>query len=55
MRCRRKFMAFEVSRDTEQPKIKNDGMKYEGPRFRAECRLAGKLWGSPKPSPPTIL
>src|SRR5258708_18776121 len=37
------FMAFEVSRDTEQPKIPNDGMKYEGLRFRAECRLAGKL------------
>jgi hypothetical protein len=38
-------MAFEVSRDTEQPKIQNDGMKYEGLRFRAECRLAGKLYG----------
>ena len=38
-------MAFEVSRDTEQPKIKNDGMKYQGLRFRAECRLAGKLYG----------
>ncbi len=63
------FMAFEVSRDTEQPKIQNDGMKYEGLRFRAECRLAGKLygqafgvdvafgdpfWASPKPSPPTM-
>jgi len=34
-----------VSRDTEQPKIQNDGMKYEGLRFRAECRLAGKLYG----------
>jgi len=39
------FMNFEVSRDTEQPKIQNDGMKYEGLRFRAECRLAGKLYG----------
>ena len=39
------FMNFEVSRDTEQSKIKNDGMKYEGLRFRAECRLAGKLYG----------
>jgi hypothetical protein len=29
------FMNFEVSRDTEQPKIQNDGMKYEGLRFRA--------------------
>jgi len=24
------FMTFEVTRDTEQPKIQNDGMKYEG-------------------------
>jgi hypothetical protein len=39
------FMTFEVTRDTEQPKIQNDGMKYEGLRFRAECRLAGKLYG----------
>ena len=39
------FMNFEVSGDTEQPKIQNDGMKYEGLRFRAECRLAGKLYG----------
>ena len=39
------FMTFEVRRDTEQPKIQNDGMKYEGLRFRAECRLAGKLYG----------
>src|SRR5277367_4588955 len=38
-------MTFEVRRDTEQPKIQNDGMKYEGLRFRAECRLAGKLYG----------
>jgi hypothetical protein len=40
-------MTFEVSRDTEQPKIQNDGMKYEGLRFRSECRLAGKLYGRP--------
>jgi hypothetical protein len=39
------FMTFEVTRDTEQPKIQNDGMKYEGLRFRAECLLAGKLYG----------
>jgi hypothetical protein len=41
------FMTFEVSRDTEQPKIQNDGMKYEGLRFRGECRLAGRLYGQP--------
>lgn len=39
------FMTFEVTRDTEQPKIKNDGMRYEGLRFRTECMLAGKLYG----------
>lgn len=39
------FMAFEVSPDTDHPTIQNDGMQYEGLRFRAECRLAGKLYG----------
>jgi predicted nucleotidyltransferase component of viral defense system len=41
------FMTFEVSRDTEHSKIQNDGMQYEGLRFRAQCRLAGKLYGQP--------
>jgi hypothetical protein len=41
------FMAFEVSHDTDHPTIQNDGMRYEGLRFRAECRLAGKLYGQP--------
>ena len=39
------FMSFEVTRDAEQPKIQNDGMQYEGLRFRARCLLAGKLYG----------
>ncbi len=39
------FMSFEVTRDAEQPKIQNDGMQYEGLRFRAHCLLAGKLYG----------
>jgi hypothetical protein len=39
------FMAFEVTPDTEHPVIDNDGMQYEGLRFRAECKLAGKLYG----------
>src|SRR5258708_19173346 len=30
------FMVFEVSRDAEHPEIQNDGMQYEGLRFRAE-------------------
>ena len=41
------FMAFEVNPDAEHPAIQNDGMQYEGLRFRAECRLAGKLYGQP--------
>jgi len=39
------FMTFEVNPDAEHPIIDNDGMQYEGQRFRAECRLAGKLYG----------
>jgi len=41
------FMTFEVSPDDEHPEIQNDGMQYEGLRFRAECRLAGKLYAQP--------
>ena len=39
------FMTFEVNPDAEHPTIENDGMQYEGQRFRAECRLAGKVYG----------
>jgi hypothetical protein len=39
------FMTFEVNPDPEHPTIETDGMQYEGQRFRAECRLAGKLYG----------
>lgn len=39
------FMSFEVLPDAEHPTIENDGMGYEGLRFRAECKLAGKLYG----------
>ena len=39
------FMTFEITPDTEHPEIQSDGMRYEGFRFRTECRLAGKLYG----------
>lgn len=39
------FMTFELAPDANHPEIQNDGMRYEGRRFRAECRLAGKLYG----------
>ncbi|MGE0322252.1 MAG: nucleotidyl transferase AbiEii/AbiGii toxin family protein [Polyangiaceae bacterium] len=41
------FMTFEVDLDDEHPEIQNDGMQYDGIRFRAECRLAGKPYGRP--------
>jgi hypothetical protein len=41
------FMDFEVGPDDDHPEIQNDGMKYEGLRFRTQCKLAGKLYGHP--------
>lgn len=41
------FMTFEVGPDEDHPEIRNDGMQYDGLRFRAECNLAGKLYGQP--------
>jgi hypothetical protein len=41
------FMTFEVRPDDDHPEIQNDGMQYDGLRYRAECRLAGKLYGQP--------
>lgn len=41
------FMTFEVVPDDDHPEIQNDGMQYDGLRFRAECKLAGKLYGQP--------
>lgn len=41
------FMTFEIAPDDDRPKIQNDGMQYDGLRFRAECKLAGKVYGQP--------
>lgn len=41
------FMTFEIGPDVDHPEIRNDGMQYDGLRFRAECKLAGKLYGQP--------
>lgn len=41
------FMSFEIRPDEEHPAIQNDGMQYEGLRFRAVCQLAGKRYGDP--------
>jgi len=40
------FMSFEMQPDRRHPDIQNEGMQYDGLRFRAECRLAGKLYGT---------
>lgn len=36
------FMTFEVRPDDDHPEIQSDGM-----RFRAECRIAGKVYAEP--------
>jgi hypothetical protein len=41
------FMTFTVRPDDRHPAIQNDGMQYEGIRFRVECSLAGKVYGRP--------
>lgn len=40
------FMAFEIQLDKHSPEITGDDARYGGKRFRAECRLAGKLYGA---------
>jgi hypothetical protein len=39
------FLTFEVGPDQDHPEIQNDGMQYDGLRFRAESKLAGKVYG----------
>jgi len=41
------FMVFTIRPDDRHPDIQNDGMRYDGVRFRAECSLAGKVYGRP--------
>lgn len=41
------FMRFEIRPDPRHPNIQNDGMRYEGYRYRAECRVADKIYGRP--------
>ena len=40
------FMTFEVGPDEDHPEIQNDGMQYDGLRFRAEClsEASGPFW-----------
>ncbi len=36
------YMLFEVQPDLDRPEIQKDWTQYDGYRFRAECRLAGR-------------
>jgi hypothetical protein len=40
-------MVFTVVADDEHPEITNEGMVYEGQRYRVACELAGKPYGQP--------
>ena len=40
------FLSFVVGPDRQHPTIQGEGMVYAGKRFRAEARLAGKLYGN---------
>lgn len=40
-------MVFTLRPDDRLPEIRNDGMQYDGLRFRSECSLAGKVYGRP--------
>ncbi len=37
--------------DSSHPLIQNDGMHYDGLRFRAVCKLAGKIYGQRRLDP----
>lgn len=41
------YMVFEVQPDTDHPEIRNEGMQYDGYRYRAVCRLAGAIYSRP--------
>lgn len=41
------FMNFEVDVDREHAEIENDGLRYEGLRFKVRCRIAGKPYSYP--------
>lgn len=41
------YMVFEVQPALDHPEIRQEGMQYDGYRFRAECRLAGAIYSRP--------
>lgn len=41
------YLTYEVRADPRQPKIQAPGMIYEGRRYMAEAKLAGRRYGNP--------
>ena len=41
----RDFMTFEIQADAQQPEMDFHGTRENGFRYRAECRLAGQIYG----------
>ena len=41
------YLSFLIVKDAHRATIEGDGIVYEGQRFRAEARLAGKIYGMP--------
>lgn len=41
------FMTFEVGPNRDHPELLRDGVRYDGYRYQAECRVAGKVYGRP--------
>jgi nucleotidyltransferase AbiEii toxin of type IV toxin-antitoxin system len=41
------YMFFEIQSDLDHPEMRNEGMQYNGYRFRAQCRLAGAIYSRP--------
>jgi hypothetical protein len=42
------FLTFEIVPDPHYPDITGEGVKYDGFRFRATARLAGREYGNPR-------
>ncbi|MFY2560404.1 nucleotidyl transferase AbiEii/AbiGii toxin family protein [Corallococcus terminator] len=41
------FMRFELRLDTSHPEIQTEGLRYDGRRFRAACRIERELFSQP--------
>lgn len=41
------YLTFEVRADPRHPELGAEGMVYQGRRYKAQCQLARKIYGSP--------